>query len=304
MRIARYVVMCLTCWSLTCGWPVMAAVTTFIYRSAETANDTRNGYDMALLRLALEKTRGEFGEFELVPSPVMNTTRVLKAVQQGTYPNFIIKMSYSPAYEQQGLARGDYELDLGLVGYRVCYTRRGRLPALANRTTQDDWQQLSYGQGSGWMDVDILRANGFPVTEVPAYKSLFPMTAMGRFDLFCRGINEVPDELAEVRRYPDIVLEPHMMLYYDLPRFFYANRRDSAGLARVEKGIRLAAADGSLQQLWLHFNQPGIRYVHPEQRILFRLKNPLLHGLRWAPDQLFYNLQSGQFEQRAAGDTP
>lgn len=280
--------------------PVSAAVTTFVYRSAETLHDTRNGYDMALLRLALEKTRDVYGEFELLPSPVMNTTRVLKALQQGTYPNFIIKMSYSPEYEHQGLLRGGYELDLGIVGYRVCYTRRALLPQLASRTTLAAWQLLSYGQGTGWMDVDILRANEFLVAEVPNYKNLFPMTAMGRFDLFCRGINEIPDELAEIKRYPEIVLEPMMMLYYDLPRFFYANPRDSAGLERVEKGIRLAAADGSLQQLWLHFNQPGIDYVHPAQRQLFRLKNPLLKDLHWAPDQLIYNLPTGRFEPRTA----
>ena len=43
-------------------------------------------------------------------------------------------------------------------------------------------------------------------------KSLFPMVAKGRFDLFCRGINEVRDEWSEAKLHSGMALEPAMSL--------------------------------------------------------------------------------------------
>ena len=143
-----------------------------------------------------------------------------------------------------------------------------------------------------------MRHNGFKVMEVATYKNLFPMVAKGRFDLFCRGINEVIDEWPEASQQPELVLEPAMMLYYDLPRFFYANSRDAKGLARVEEGLQLAAADGSLLALWKQYYLPSVEYVQPQKRQLFRLKNPDVNKIKWAPRQWVYDPISGAFHYR------
>ncbi len=42
--------------------------------------------------------------------------------------------------------------------------------------------------------MEILRENGFQVREVSEYESLFKMVAGKRFDLFCRGTNELLSE--------------------------------------------------------------------------------------------------------------
>ncbi len=96
--------------------PIAVASELFTYRSAESAQDTRNRYNLAVLQLALEKTRGTYGEYQLEASPPMNTVRAMQELEKGTYPNFIIKMSYSPEYEKSGIERGAYELDLGIIG--------------------------------------------------------------------------------------------------------------------------------------------------------------------------------------------
>lgn len=278
--------------------PGMAATTLFTYRSAESALDTRNHYDMALLKLALEKTRARYGDYQLEASPPMNTNRAMQELVKGTYPNFIIKMSYSQDYEHSGALRGSYELDLGVIGYRVCFTRKALLPELARNKSLAQWQRYLYGLGTGWQDVAILRHNGFKVMEVVTYKNLFPMVAKGRFDLFCRGINEVSEEWPEAKQQPEMALEPGMMLYYDLPRFFYANPKDAKGLARVEEGVRLAAADGSLLSLWKEHYLPSVQYVKPQQRQLFHLTNPVVSQLKWADKQLVFDPMSGTFHTR------
>ena len=278
--------------------PSVATTTLFTYRSAETALDTRNHYDMALLTLALEKTRARYGDYQLVPSPPMNTSRAMQELVKGSYPNFIIKMSYSPEYEHSGALRGSYELDLGVTGYRVCFTRKALLPELARQKSLKGWQGYLYGLGTGWQDGAILRHNGFRVMEVATYKNLFPMVAKGRFDLFCRGINEVSEEWPEAKQQPEMALEPGMMLYYDLPRFFYANPQDARGLQRVEEGVRLAADDGSLLNLWKQYYLPSVQYVQPQRRQLFYLTNPVVSQLKWADQQLVFDPLSGSFHYR------
>lgn len=228
----------------------------------------------------------------------MNTTRAAQELEKGTYPNFILKLSYSPVHEEHGLIRGAYDIDLGVIGYRVCFTRQGRLAQLAGVATPQQLSPYQFGVGTGWQDSQILQHNGFKVLEVGSYKSLFPMLARGRFDLFCRGINEVADERAEAARHPALVLEPRLMLYYDLPRFFYANARDKAALARVDIGVRRAAADGSLQALWQQFYLPSIQLVQPQQRHVLRLDNPDVAGLGWDPQQWVYEPLSNSFQLR------
>jgi len=206
----------------------------------------------------------------------MNTARALAELKKGSQPNFMLKMSYDPKLEANGLLRSKLDVDLDIIGYRACFTRTSLLPSLAQVHNLTQLQQFSHGQGSGWVDTQILEANGFNVVSVGQYESLFRMVASGRFDLFCRGINELEGEWRAHRQLPGLAVEPSLLLYYPLPRFFYANPRDADGLKRVEEGVRIALADGSLQRLWLSHYGPSVTFAKPAQRRLFRLTNPML----------------------------
>ncbi|MCD8547996.1 MAG: hypothetical protein LRY38_06140 [Aeromonadaceae bacterium] len=267
---------CLRLLLLWCLAPACQAVTLFTYRPGETASDVRTAFTTALLELALEKTRPQYGDFQLVSAPAMNTARALAELKKGSQPNFMLKMSYDPKLEASGLLRSKLDVDLDIIGYRACFTRTSLLPSLAQVHNLTQLQQFSHGQGSGWVDSQILAANGFKVVTVGQYESLFRMVATGRFDLFCRGINELQGEWQAHRQLAGLAVEPSLLLYYPLPRFFYANPRDAAGLQRVEEGVRLALADGSLQHLWLSHYGPSVTFAQPAQRRLFRLHNPLL----------------------------
>ncbi len=50
--------------------------------------------------------------------------------------------------------------------------------------------------------MQILQRAGFKVQEVEGYEQLFKMVARGRFALFCRGINELPQEKLNHRDVP------------------------------------------------------------------------------------------------------
>lgn len=267
------------------------------YRAAESRLDRRNDYTVAVLRLALEKTRQEYGDFVMHPAPSMNTTRARQEIQKGHYPNFIVKFSYDPALEQLGLRRGRFEPDLDITSYRVCFTAQPRLATLAQVQTLTLLRHFSHGQGNGWQDVGILRDNGFEVTEIGQYESLFKMVASGRFDLFCRGVNEAWSEWMAHAQVKQLALEPTILLYYPLPRFFYVNPRDAQLLERVDLGLQRAFDDGSLIRLWWQYYGPELQSAGLASRHLFYLENPAIWSLGHSP-RIVYDPMQGHFHRQ------
>ena len=90
-------------------------VTLVTYCAAESALDRRNDYTIAVLKLALDKTRDEYGDYLLQPSLPMNTARARQALLTNSYENFIVKFSYDPELERAGLKRGGFEPDLDIT---------------------------------------------------------------------------------------------------------------------------------------------------------------------------------------------
>jgi len=127
--------------------------------------------------------------------------------------------------------------------------------------------------------VDILRANGLPVEVIPTYESLFSMVARNRFDLFCRGANEVLEEYESHRHIEQLRVDRRFALVYPLPRFFYAHRNNRAALNRIHKGLTLAFEDGSLMALWRKEYQDSVVFSGLHHRRLFFLDNTRLKGL-------------------------
>jgi hypothetical protein len=107
------------------------------------------------------------------------------------------------------------------------------------------------------------------------------MLAAGRFDAFSRGVTEILTEYDYGRRrVPGLAMEPHLLLHYPLPVYFWFSPDDAGRrrAARVEAGLRAMAADGSLRRLF------DAEYAALETRLdlahrqVIELPNPLLDG--------------------------
>lgn len=271
-------------WCFLCGCVCESrAETPFIvsYRSPEVTLDFREAYNIDLIRLALEKTKDKYGDFKMMPLPKMNHLRSLYTVSTDMQPNILLEMSYSDKnIENENLTYINFPIDYGVMGYRICFARREILPQLANVKTLDELRRFTIGQGLGWADVDILRANGLQVTVVDNYESLFKMTSAGRVDLFCRGATEIKSEFEQFRSAADIDFDRTFTLVYRLPRFFFTNRKNWQLKARIEEGLGLAYQDGSLTQLWLKHYRDNIDLVNVKARRKILLKNPFLSSLK------------------------
>lgn len=263
---------------MTQALPARAALVV-TYRTPESPVDRRYDYDNTVLRLALEKTRKEYGDFVLQASPPMNFSRAIQDARSKAYPNFFIKLSYEDRFADLELAYARFPVDLGIVGYRVCFVRPELKARLAATGTLAELKRFSHGQGLGWADAQILKANGFTVQQVSDYENLFRMVAAGRFDLFCRGANELLEEYLAHRSLPRLDFDSSFAIVYPLPRFFYSHSSNRAALARVTRGLEIAYQDGSLQQLWREKYQPSIEFAKLKTRRLFRIDNPLIRRI-------------------------
>lgn len=247
-------------------------ITTINYNAAIGGIDPKQAYFISLLKLALENSRDQYGDYQLNAVMIeMNQGRALKMVADNNMIDVVWTMT-SIEREQQ-LQAIYIPLLKGLMSYRI---------GLIRKKDHDKFQQMDLaqikktliGQGADWPDVDILNSNGFNVVRGND-QHLIDMLLKGRFDYFPRSIHEPWRDLA---RYPDLVLEKKFLLKYPAPIYFFV-RKDNAHLAqRIEYGLRKSIADGSFEQLF--YNHPitknMIEKSQLDKRIEITLHNPNL----------------------------
>ncbi|NDV21331.1 hypothetical protein [Desulfovibrio sp. JC022] len=255
-----------------------AKVTVFTYRTPESNSDKRYDYDNAVLKLALEKTKDTWGDYELVPSPVMNFSRSISALQEGKLENPMFKLSVSEEHCKQ-FKYAAFPVDLGIVGYRMFFVSERLNAELSLVDSISKLKEFSIGQGFGWLDSKILKAAGFKVVVVAQYKSLFPMVAKGRFDLFSRGVNEVEEEYKANQSLNGLRLNKKVGFYYPLPRFFFTNKRGKLAARRVYEGLVLAYNDGSLLRLWEEKYESSLKFSDFRNVNFYKIKNPFIKGV-------------------------
>lgn len=254
---------------------IMAAEMTVIYPSRESENDTRDDDLVEILKTALEKTVPAYGYFTMKPSVFMNEGRYRQELLSGDLINVIWAV---PTREtENNFLSVRIPLRKGILGYRVFLVRKQDRAKFAAVKNLDDLKKLIVGQGHTWNDIAVFKANGIPVVTGNDYERLFAMLMEGRFDYFSRGINEAPAELAARKdKYPDMMIEENILLYYPWPKFFYVNKKDKKLADRIEKGLNIMIQDGTFEVLFRKFNQKHIDSAGLKNRRLIKLENPLL----------------------------
>ena len=252
----------------------------FTHRAPETDGDTRPNFEISVLQLALEKTKDEYGPYRLQAAPRINITRSIHSIRTNAFPNYFYTLGYEESYNQYPeMTYIPFPVDLGLLGYRTCFVSTKIKQQVAKTRSLDELRKFTIGQGRGWVDAEILRYNGFQVVELEPYDILFRMVAANRFDLFCRGANEVKDEYGHWHNLKDFDYDRSFLLHYPMPIFYYTNSANTQAIERVNKGLRKAYADGSLLALWAAQHQTSVSFAHLDKRRIYELENPLIQNV-------------------------
>lgn len=261
------------------------------YRAAASPNDTRQHYYREILTLTLEKTKARYGDYKILEAPYMNQLRDAFAIEQEIYLNYVVDENYEDKFLNSNVDYIAFPLDFGLTGMRICFVNPKIKEEIKQVNTFAQLKKYTIGQGIGWADVEILRSNGFKVIAVQNYDGIFKMVAIGRVDLFCRGVNELAREYEDFKSIHNLTYDESFAIVYSLPRFFVMNRKNVALKNRIEQGLLIAYKDGSLQKIFQKYHASSIQFSNLKQRKIFRIENPLIKRLPKDYEQYLYKLE-------------
>ena len=230
-------------------------------------------YYQKLLKLALDKSKDKYGEYELEQVRVpTNQGRAVDLIQHNKYINVFWTMTSKE--REDSLMPVRIPLFKGLGGCRVF---------LVNDDQVNDFKTLSLtqlkkrnaGQGHDWPDTKILAANGFTVSTGREHDGMFSMLQHRRFDYFPRAIYEA---INEVSLYEGLALDEHFILYYDSPMFFFVSKDNQALHDRLSYGLKVAINDGSFEQFFESHSVSKALFdrISLSEREFVRLDNPLM----------------------------
>lgn len=240
-------------------------------------------YRWKLLELALQHTADNDGPFRLQPYAEETTqNRGMQLLQAGDID--VIALGTN-AEREAAMLPVRIDILRGIVGYRLLVIRATDQARIAKMNDKAMREQLVFGLNSQWADLPIMRAAGFSVETSTGYENLFAMLAERRFDAFPRGLNEAQRELEQQKKhFPQLVIERNKALYFPYPIYFWVNKRNTALAQRIERGLKLALADGSFRRLFESYHAQEIALLKKQPRQVLRLDNPVLPPGNAAPD--------------------
>ncbi len=204
-------------------------------------------YYSRLLELALTKTIPTHGPYKLTFIPVMPiTNRLLREIERGRVD--VTWMPYSQNQRYQ-LTPIPIRLLKNLSDYRVFLIRSQDQDGFSKVKTLADLRKFKGGIGSHWPDRRVMEENGLPLVLSMSYFNLFKMLKSNRFDYFSRGVYQVRTEV-DTHADQGITLEKSLFLRYENPVYFYVRSDNIELAARIEKGLKMAIADGSFNELF------------------------------------------------------
>lgn len=234
--------------------------------------DAKQTYFVDLLRLAMEKSQQQYGDFKLQAVAIdMPQRRTIKFVQESELD---IVWTMTSIEREQQLKPIYFPLLKGLLGYRIAVIRSEDIEKFKNIKSLEELQRTPVGQGLDWPDSDILQQQGFTLVR-GAEHHLLTMLHKKRFDYYLRGIHEPWSELVDE---PNLSVDSSFVVIYPAPIYFFVRRDNDLLAERIEYGLRAALADGSLDNLFYsHAITHGVlERVNLPTRQEFRIDNPFL----------------------------
>ena len=225
-------------------------------------------YELAVLRLLLDKTRPSHGPYRLAFAPPMSQSRAF--LQLGAGELDVASSITTTEHEAQATPLRVC-LYRGLIGIRLPIALARRRAELQRIASLDEARRLRLAQVESWPDTQILKANGWPVEGIARRDSFPALLERERIDLFA---------LAAIEVYPIVDALPGLsvlggwLIAYAAPSYFFVSPRQPELAARLQRGWELALADGSFVALFDQWLGPQLQRAALHERRWLKLRNP------------------------------
>lgn len=215
------------------------------YNISKNFPDPKQAYYIDLLRLALDKSKDIYGDYEL--SPVVfempqGRTSIIVQLDQG----IDVTWRVSSHELEQRLQAIYVPLLKGMMGHRIFIINKEDQHKFHTDMSLEDLRKLLAGQGYDWPDSTILQHNGVNVVEGGA-ANLLTMLERKRFDYFPRALHEPWTEIDDK---PQFVVEQNILIRYPAPFYFFVNKNNTKLYNRIADGLDIAIKDGSFEKVF------------------------------------------------------
>lgn len=226
-------------------------------------------YLTELLLLALEKSGTPYTA-RSVKMIHHSQSRSVSFLQSGMYSVYWLNTSIELEKELLPIRIPLYK---GLIGWRLLLVRETQKNEFSNISTLADLKKFTALQADDWPDTAILKDNGFSLKTSTGYYNLFRMLSSKRGDFFPRGITEIWNELDSYEN-ENLTVDKHIALHYSAAYYFFVNKSNMPLKKAIEKGLNIAIADGSFNQIFMRHTGNSIKKAVLENKKIFSLRNP------------------------------
>ena len=247
-----------------------------IFDRPASAADHRREYANALLRQVMERTVPEFGPYTISYAHThMERPRLFEVLKEGR----LVNVTAYPADARwlKELLSVPVPIDMGLQSWRIALIDKRQQARMRRLRLPGELKQLKAGVGIAWVTTASLRDNGFAVVTGGSYDGLFEMLMAGRFDYMPRGAHEA---WSEEKVQQGLIVEPTLFLHYRAPFYFFVNRDNTELAERIERGLKMALADGSFERLLNRYPdfRRGLAEIAARKRTVLELELPNRRG--------------------------
>lgn len=238
-------------------------------------NTVKNvGMTQILLELALDITKPEYGEYQLISSAEMEQDRALLELKNARLD---VAHFVATAQREKNTLPIRVPLMQGILGYRLCLIKDNNQQKFVGINNKQQWiaSNITIGQHHNWPDTQILKTNGINVQTTYKHKLLFKQLAKERFDCFARGISEINDEQL-AHRSLGLVIKKNIIIHYPLPQFFFVNAKNPLLAERLKLGLSRLQKTGKTKKLFDYYFQKLLTTFELQKRTFIELNNPLL----------------------------
>ncbi len=246
------------------------------YGKHEDMLDARQHYKHELIKLILEQTKAEYGNYRIEPHVISDpgVKRTAKLLSEGDLENL--------DWNSPGGVIGNADvitipIDIlrGLLGYRICLVNRTGSANFAEVLDASTLNGIRIGQSSSWTDYDIYTFNKIMPVSAPTLDGLLLMLAYNRFDCLALGATEIEDIYHEkLATMPMLAIEKSLLIYYDFPVYFFVSKKYPLLAERFKKGLQALQANGEFDKLFNRYFQHKLAGLDMPNRHVICLKSP------------------------------
>ncbi|MDP4489392.1 MULTISPECIES: hypothetical protein [Pseudoalteromonas] len=243
--------------------------------AAEENGTPQNQYFLSVLRLALDKSREQYGEYWIEPIDLpINQSRQFKELLKH---NVDVFWTVSTAARDTQAKPVTIPIAFGSFGIRALAMNVADSGKLNVQLSLAELQKFNVVLGQDWPDVQIFEKAGFTVEKYVDGLASYRVLANSVGKIFPRGVIELVPELKAFDNKQVTYGEKNLLLYPSMV-YFYVRKDDIKLHKRLEYGLAQAFADGSLAALFYDSNMMVElkKHFNLQGTTIHQIENPLV----------------------------